>query len=100
MKGDTGKTDSAPAFVLCPPGCADAVRRALPPGCDVVVAGSPEEARAAFAERTGAAAPAGGAGEVGSFADCVGNVAFQDTVFAGGAGVDKSGTRFYHRISN
>ncbi len=64
MKGDTGKTDSAPAFVLCPPGCADAVRRALPPGCDVVVAGSPEEARAAFAERTGAAAPAGGAGEV------------------------------------
>ena len=64
MKGETGKTDSAPAFVLCPPGCADAVRRALPPGCDVVVAGSPEEARAAFAERTGAAAPAGGAGEV------------------------------------
>jgi len=64
MKGDTGKTDSAPAFVLCPPGCADAVRRALPPGCDVVVAGSPEEARAAFAERTGAAAPAGAAGEV------------------------------------
>ena len=63
MKGDTGKTASAPAFVLCPPGCADAVRRALPPGCDLVVAGSPEEARAAFAARTGAAEP-GGAGEV------------------------------------
>ena len=63
MKGDTGKTDSAPAFVLCPPGCADAVRRALPPGCDVVVAGSPEEARAAFAERTRTPAEPG-AGEV------------------------------------
>jgi hypothetical protein len=63
MKGDTGKTDSAPAFVLCPPGCADAVRRALPPGCDVVVAGSPEEARTAFAERTGAPSEPG-AGEV------------------------------------
>ena len=50
--------------MLCPPACADAVRRALPPGCEIVVAGSPEEARAAFAERTGAAAPAGGAGEV------------------------------------
>ena len=63
MQGDTGKTDSAPAFVLCPQGCADAVRRALPPGCDVVVAGSPEEARAAFAKRTRAPAEPG-AGEV------------------------------------
>ena len=63
MQGGTGKTDSAPAFVLCPPGCADAVRRALPPGCDLVVAGSPEEARAAFAERTRAPAEPG-AGEV------------------------------------
>lgn len=52
-------------FVLCPPACAEAVRAALPPGCDLVVAGSPEEARAAFAARSGApATEGGGAGEV------------------------------------
>lgn len=60
MSGET----PAP-FVLCPPACAEAVRAALPPGCDLVVAGSPEEARAAFAARSGApAADGGGAGEV------------------------------------
>lgn len=60
MSGET----PAP-FVLCPPACAEAVRAALPPGCDLVVAGSPEEARAAFAARSGApTAEGGGAGEV------------------------------------
>ena len=63
MQGDTGKAAPATPFVLCPPACADAVRRALPPGCDVVVAGSPEEARAAFAARTRASEEPG-AGEV------------------------------------
>ncbi len=51
-------------------------------------------------EGTDAAGDGSDGGEVGSFADCVGNVAFQNTVFAGGASVDKSGTRFYHRIGN
>ena len=63
MQNDPGKPAPAPAFVLCPPECADAVRRALPDGCEVVVAGSPEEARAAFAERTRAPSESG-AGEI------------------------------------
>ena len=63
MQDDPEKPAPATPFVLCPPACADAVRRALPPGCEVVVAGSPEEARAAFAERTPAPSEPG-AGEV------------------------------------
>ena len=64
MKGDPAERAPAPSFVVCPPECAAAVRGALPPGCDLVVAGSPDEARAAFAARTGAPAPDVGAGEV------------------------------------
>ena len=65
MTGETERPGPAPSFVLCPPACAEAVRAALPPGCDLVVAGSPEEARAAFAARAGAlGAEGGGAGEM------------------------------------
>ena len=63
MQDDPGKPAPATPFVLCPPACAEAVRRALPDGCEVVVAGSPEEARAAFAARTRAPSESG-AGEV------------------------------------
>jgi len=51
-------------------------------------------------EGADAASGGGDGGEVGATMDVVGDIAFQDAVFAGGAGVDKNGIGFYHRISN
>ena len=50
----------------------------------------------------GADATDGGSegGEVGACADFICKIAFQDTVFGGGAGVDDGSAGFYHRISN
>ena len=38
--------------------------------------------------------------EVGSLSNLFCKIAFQDTVFRGGAGVDDGSAGFYHRISN
>ena len=56
--------------------------------------------KAGDGKRADAASDGGDGGEVLAFADCGGDVAFENAVFAGGAGIYKNGAWTDHRIRN